>query len=177
MATATSPNTLPIADIHLPGTVSAWPPAIGWWLLALLLIALFIGASMVIKRYRKKWGYRNAALRLLEQQTKTYSEGEITPSATSAYTQALLGLLKRTAVTAYPQHNIAALFGQDWINALNQQTKKPYFNSTLATFLVNQQYQASKAYNEDTVSALNKACKAWIKHHNTHYTPRGAHTC
>lgn len=36
--------SLPIRDIHLPDAPSMWPPAIGWWLLAgLLLVLLAIG--------------------------------------------------------------------------------------------------------------------------------------
>ena len=29
-----------LKDIHLPGAVSAWPPAPGWWILTFLLLAL-----------------------------------------------------------------------------------------------------------------------------------------
>ena len=28
-----------LADIHLPLAVSYWPPAIGWWVLVLVLLA------------------------------------------------------------------------------------------------------------------------------------------
>jgi len=31
-----------LRDIHLPGEVSAWPPAPGWWILAILSIAFIL---------------------------------------------------------------------------------------------------------------------------------------
>ena len=43
-----------LRDIHLPDTVSDWPPGPGWWVLALVL--LLFGAALVIwavRRYRK----------------------------------------------------------------------------------------------------------------------------
>ena len=62
VAQAQTQQAPPIADIHLPNTVSPWPPAIGWWLLLILIIALCAGSVYTLKRYQKKWRYRRAAL-------------------------------------------------------------------------------------------------------------------
>jgi hypothetical protein len=164
---------LPLADIHLPNMVSAWPPAIGWWLLTALVITLLITAVFLIKRYRKKWGYRKTALRLLDQQ---YNDYALESNAdTMANIQSMLALLKRTAISAYPQQNIRSLFGEQWINFLNRQTHKHVFNTELADILVAQQYQGT--VNSTTTEAelntlrtsIYKACRTWIKQHNTHH--------
>ena len=42
-----------LADIHLPIEISYWPPAPGWWLLSLILIA---GTGFMVRRYVR---YRN----------------------------------------------------------------------------------------------------------------------
>ena len=40
-----------LADIHLPAEISFWPPAFGWWILALLL--LIAGSFATRKLYEK----------------------------------------------------------------------------------------------------------------------------
>jgi hypothetical protein len=175
MNTANPSNAaeLPLADIHLPNMVSAWPPAIGWWLLTALIIALLIAAIILIKRYRTKWGYRKAALRLLDQQYKDHSIESHSDAMISI--QSMLALLKRTAISAYPQQNIRARFGEQWVVFLNRQTHKHVFNTELANILVAQQYQenTNSTYTEVELSTLHtsiyKACRTWIKQHNTRY--------
>ncbi|MDD9890866.1 MAG: DUF4381 domain-containing protein, partial [Gammaproteobacteria bacterium] len=36
-----------LADIHLPGEISYWPPAPGWWVLAALLL---LGGYFLIRK-------------------------------------------------------------------------------------------------------------------------------
>jgi len=171
VAQAQTQQALPIADIHLPNTVSPWPPAIGWWLLLVLVIALCAGSVYAFKRYQKKWRYRRAALSLLKQQYQQWQErGEDLNCAT-----AMIAIVKRTAITAYSEDS-AALFGQAWINFLNQQTSKSYFSDSLAQWMSEQQYQAHSSQqlsnstqqasdNKVDIPLLYKACENWIKHH------------
>ena len=44
------PATLPLRDIHLPLPVDGWPPAPGWWLVA-LVVASLVAAGVV--RWRR----------------------------------------------------------------------------------------------------------------------------
>jgi hypothetical protein len=202
-------QTLAIADIHLPAEVGLWPPAIGWWLLLALLIALFtavcLGSYHVGRRYQQKWRYRRAALGLLKQRYRQWqqhndstsvglgneseSEGkidsEVNAKMGSGMTRQLednsdlgcatdmIAIVKRTAITAYSQDN-AALFGQAWIDFLNQQTTTAYFSDSLAQWMIKQQYQAPSAplVSTDTadtqkldISQLYNACESWIKQH------------
>jgi hypothetical protein len=184
-------SPLALADIHLPAGVSSWPPAIGWWLLLALVIALVTGAVIIIKKHRKKWGYRKAALRLLKQTHKTYTDTLSSsdpalaqasaqhPSVQQPYAQQMLALLKRTAVTAYHDSNAKALFGQAWVDFLNQQTPKSLFTGKLAELLLSQQYQShtAESISDSDLQVLYKACQYWITKHATvlSKTPEPAH--
>ena len=159
-------NELSIRDIHLPDSLHWWPPAIGWWLLAILLIASLVGLFLLIKRYRKKWGYRNVALALLKKDYKHWRQQNATTKSTASQEalQQMLRVLKRTAITAYPKADAASLHGQPWVDFLNQQTNSDYFQQQCSDILLNQQYQASA--NID-ITAFYHACRAWVKHHHT----------
>ncbi|HIB53861.1 MAG TPA: DUF4381 domain-containing protein [Nitrospirales bacterium] len=57
---------LPLRDIHLPGPISWWPPAPGWW----ILLALLITGTMLIVLYawyqRKRNRMRRVSLKEID---------------------------------------------------------------------------------------------------------------
>ena len=55
-------NTLQLHDIHLPDPAGWWPPAPGWWILALLLLALLIWFSRVSWQWMKYQRWRKQIL-------------------------------------------------------------------------------------------------------------------
>ena len=163
-------QTLPLADIIVPKGVSIWPLALGWWLVLAMLIAIVIGLLITYKQYRKKWGYRREALRLLKNYQQTLQDQSIAIK--------YLECLKRTAISAYPTQNIQALHGQAWVDFLNMQTPTPLFNEQLAHFICNIQYQQIICVDKNL---LHTAVIGWIKKHYTQVSlslddnQRGAH--
>ena len=187
---------IPLQDIHLPDAITLWPPAIGWWLLLLAFIALSLMAWRGYQRYRQKWGYRHIALRLLKQewvkaqriqqliaQTSQSPQGEKTTNTVNVsahgidhqtiaiIVQEMLSIIKRTAITAYPSHDVASLYGDSWITFLNQHTHQDYFTQALAQLITDQQYQADtqRPINETLklLHALHNAGAQWIKKHHS----------
>ncbi len=169
---------LPIADIHLPDAIGFWPPAIGWWLaFIVVIVALYIfirWAYRSVRAYQKKWGYRKAALTLLDdefQAIQTQPKQSPIP---------LLRLLKRTAINAYPDQNIQGLYGQAWIDCLNHQTEENYFDEQFTTIFYQQQYQNNSDLTDhqtdfhfDTATQnkkLYQSIKLWIKNHRVEFT-------
>ena len=69
-------NELPLRDIHLPGEISWWPLAIGWWLLPLLIILFSFSIYKLIKykQKNKKIAYRKIALSELNNLRSEYKE-------------------------------------------------------------------------------------------------------
>jgi len=164
-------NTIPLKDIYLPESVSWWPPAIGWWILLLLLIILGWASYTAIHRYREKWGYRNNALQLLNS---TYTNWKISGNDQKDIDKNIIEsmaiILKRTAITAYPTTEVSSLFGEQWLEFINKQTKTPCFDSKIKNLLLFQQYQATNSTIIDEVCIDNfyKACQQWIKNHYSH---------
>ncbi len=110
-----------LRDVHLPEAISAWPPAIGWWILAALL---FTGIGFAIRyawhRHQRRAFLREARLRL---QAMPLQQGH----SPAQQLQRANDLLKRCAMQTYPQRDIASLHGEDWLDFLNATSRAPLF--------------------------------------------------
>lgn len=171
-AAAQTATELPIADIHLPDSVNLWPPAIGWWIVGIAsLLILWTAVHFLRKKithHRQYWGYRKAALVLLKQHYQMYQHQQ---EDTLRAVHALSSVLKRTAISAYPHQSISSLYGQAWVECLNQQTSTPYFDSVLGDLLDEKQYQPDTrdTIKATDVDALYKACDEWITQHHSDF--------
>jgi hypothetical protein len=93
-----------LKDIHLPGAVSAWPPAFGWWLLMLLVIGAIVASVTLFRRYKRARRAQKQALSILNAINGTQSD----------WPQQLNGVLKRLAIRYFPNHDIAAMHSSQW---------------------------------------------------------------
>src|SRR5262245_59184355 len=100
-----------LADIVTPAPVAWWPPAPGWWIVAIaLLITAAIGVYQAALRYRRN-AYRRAALAEL---------AGIGPIADTKSLAAISAILKRAALVAYPRPEVASLTGSGWLAFLDR---------------------------------------------------------
>jgi len=136
-------------DIVLPAAIYYWPPAPGWWILALAVLAL--AAILIIRllaHYRRN-AYRRVALRELDA---------IGPAVDSASAVRISGVLKRTALVAFPREQVAGLTGPAWLAFLDRTGRTEAFGrGDLATL----------AYGGSTLegSAVSRAAKHWVRRH------------
>jgi hypothetical protein len=67
---------LPLRDIHLPEAITWWPPAPGWWISAVLAIAIIVLVTRWLRhRVKRLAPYKSAQLEL--QQIKShYKNGQ-----------------------------------------------------------------------------------------------------
>ncbi len=151
-----------LADIHLPGNVSWWPLAPGWWiLLALLIIA--IACVFLWRRHQRQQYYRVIAQQELAAIYARYQQSQ----DAAAYLHALSVLLRRTALTAYPQRFNASIKGTGWLNWLDAvcPASNAKFSSAIGESLLNSAYQKNPQVD---AAGLYQLSEQWIKLHRNH---------
>jgi hypothetical protein len=109
-------QTNPLADLKdiiLPASYETALPAMGWWLLGLLVIVSLVVLMFVSWRYWQLDKPRREAMQTLKQHTMNLAELNL--------------LMKRLALSYYPRQQVASLSGQDWLAFLDSTSRK---NST-----------------------------------------------
>lgn len=96
-----------LRDIHLPQIGGFWPPAPGWWVLALLFLATVATLLWWASRYRR----RNRWLRLAKAEL---AHLESTATKKPQWFAQLNTLLKRVARERYPAEHPEAESGEQW---------------------------------------------------------------
>jgi hypothetical protein len=97
-----------LRDIHLPDTGGIWPPAPGWWLLAILCAIGLVVAVILWRRQRRHTAWHREARRLM-------ADLEARASKTPEWFSELNALLKRVAWRSHPGRNPQAMSGEQWI--------------------------------------------------------------
>lgn len=91
-----NPTLEQLRDIHLPEAVHWWPPAPGWWILALLLLTLIVWlGSYLLTRHRRLY-FHAESQDLLKQSWQDYKADQ----DDRQFIETTLALLRRAAKTA-----------------------------------------------------------------------------
>ncbi len=154
----------------LPAAISWWPPAPGWWLLALLLIGTFAGLwhqrYRLLQRVRPRRApaeapldpQRQAALLELAKLIKPYGG-----QPASHWLQQLNALLKRLCRTRYPDNHPHTLSGRAWLAFLD--SRCPAAGLTRWMVLVEGSYRAECRLDDKAIDGLEQAVEIWIRKH------------
>ena len=148
-----------LRDIHLPDPISWWPPAIGWWLLVALLGAAIIYGLRWFLNQRAYNCYRTEALRSLDQLKTSFINDRL------RHCQEILGLLRRTAKTAYPQLSLESEPTPSMLSRLNQCCANPVFNENLQQRLGDLPYQENPEIPPSLLQELDETTRKWLKKH------------
>ncbi|MGS2721339.1 DUF4381 domain-containing protein [Paraglaciecola aestuariivivens] len=144
-----------LKDIHLPAPIESWPPAYGWWLLALVvLVTIGLLTYCIVRGIKTRQAKREA---LAELQNYDLSD----PKAISHFNK----LLKRAARVYFPEFGIENLHTEQWLAFLTA-CISPKHQAKLQPDLAAMQ---GALYKKQSVTAqqlkdYQRACQAWLKH-------------
>jgi len=148
-------QALQLRDIHLPDSIGWGPPAIGWWLLAVLIPLCCFLIVWLYKHITRKTALKTARKHL--QQIK--QAGDLDNMATLI---ALSELLRRVAISISPREQTASLTGQAWLDYLDNTMSDSPFTQSTGAWLTQGHYQKT-APTERELTPLIKICEDWLK--------------
>ncbi|MDH5544531.1 MAG: DUF4381 domain-containing protein [Gammaproteobacteria bacterium] len=139
-------------DIHPPEQVSWWPPALGWWLLVLIL--LFTWISWKLWKRRASSVLRTIAKKEFERLLRDF---EIDRNKNSLL-QEISIFLRRTALAANSATN-ASLTGISWLQCLDELSKYKMFENGAGRIISELPYQANQDFE---AQSLLKELRVWV---------------
>ena len=147
-----------LADIHLPAEISFWPPAFGWWILALLLL---IAGSFATRKLYEKAERRKAcqyALAELENCLEKLDESA-GQKKLLRYVNDVNTVLRRVALAKFPESNPGSLVGETWIAFIRRTGNSSQLDDQLSAALSHGRFR--KQLEVDS-QALNQMARSWI---------------
>jgi hypothetical protein len=151
-----------------PPPVPWWPPAPGWWLLAVLLPLAGWGLWRLLRRWRVRRRQvraeapleplRQAALAELAQLRKPYDGAPAGP-----WLQQLNALLKRLCRERYPDSHSHVLSSRAWLAFLDNRC--PAAGLTRWMVLVEGAYKPQCTLSDKAIDELEQAIATWIRKH------------
>ena len=139
-----------LKDIHLPPDVSIWPPAPGWWILAVVLLLIFVYLGKWIRQSFARRKPKTEAIRLLKnlQNRQNNTEDAL------VILRDLSQLLRRAALTFCANENVASLHGLAWLEFLDRTGKTTEFTQGAGHVFGKELYQQNPEIEIDVLFPL-----------------------
>ncbi|MBA3602279.1 MAG: DUF4381 domain-containing protein [Parachlamydiaceae bacterium] len=146
---------LPLRDIHLPTSISWWPPAVGWWILLLVILFMLALAFFLIKSYLKPTLKKQARKQLssIEQMFQSNGNATLCLSELSIF-------LRRIVLCQNHPEPIAGVTGTAWLTFLDQSLDTPEFSQGSGQILLKGPYQ--RFVEKDDVVQFIQLCHKWV---------------
>ena len=146
-------------DLQLPLAPSWWPPAIGWWLLLLLAVALYF-----VIRWFKHRSQTVSAVPPRELAFAGLKQAQVSFAQTNDLYQLaadLSVLLRQVAMTLASREEVASLTGTAWLQWLDQRAGKPLFEEGGGQLLADIHYRPQMPIAADA-EVLIHVCREWL---------------
>jgi hypothetical protein len=114
-----------LRDIHLPDPPGLWPPAPGWWLVALLLLGLL--GWLILQGVAAERGRRpiRRARRLYDDVYRRHQSGEL---SLRDYLHQSNELIKRLLIHGLHEDAARRATGDTWLELLDRHMSEPVFS-------------------------------------------------
>jgi hypothetical protein len=146
-----------LRDIHLPAPPDLWPPAPGWWVLGVLVIALCVYGAYLGRKLWRRNAYRRQGLKELDS---LFARSE---SSTTELLADLNDLLKRVALSCSSRDDVAQLTGESWVAYLDSKIPGHEFTMGAGQVLIDGPY--SETSHDINRSELQRVARLWIQTH------------
>jgi hypothetical protein len=146
-----------LRDIHVTPEVPWWPPAPGWWILALLLVFVLIWLGRRALKSFRSHRLRKQMLGWVDHLNETIDPGR----DPQAYLSTLNRIFKLVALRAFPDQKCASLAGQEWVNFLADQMNGSQPGDSLDV-LASGPYDPAPQFDPVAMSEL---ARVWIQRH------------
>jgi Domain of unknown function (DUF4381) len=157
-----NPQLKELHDIHLPPPISWWPLALGWWVLAVVVLMLVFAAGWLYRRRRNAKrldAWRREALNEIVTLRK-----QITLLSTQQVLSQLSMLIRRVAITRFPRRDVAALHGDRWLAFLDSSLGDD-FRAVGGAHLITAPYQPQSStaiLSAESLQKLVMLVERWI---------------
>ncbi len=152
------PTQLPLKDLHLPEAIGWFPPAIGWWLVLILIPLIIWFLYWAYKRLTRK-----SALKAAKQLLASIKDSQMDNAQKLAEISALL---RRVAISVAPRAETASLTGAAWLAFLDSTLKDAQFTTGRGRCLADAPYR-KYAPSEQEISQLINLCENWLNAQKT----------
>lgn len=143
-----------LRDIHSAGQPGWWPPAPGWWVLALLVFLVFAFLLRKGLAWRSARRRRHAWVEALETLNLEYDPAQ----QPREYLAGLNQLFRAVALKAFPETTCARLQGREWVAFIV--ALMPDQNDDSLQVLASGPYEPLPHFD---ALALKESARIWVK--------------
>lgn len=147
-----------LKGLHLPGPISMWPLAPGWYLV-LLVVAVIMAFALTkfffnwLRKRRRQW-----VISELQQLTLNY------PKSPAENLSKMSVLVRRISLALFKREHVAGLHGEAWLRFLDQQGQTDQFTRGVGRHLLSAPYQARSKIDKEhiDIQSLCLLIENWI---------------
>ncbi len=126
-----------LRDLHLPEPPGIWPPAPGWWLLAICVVAAVVAIAIQLYRIRRRGRPLRLAVSALDRLLAQNRDLELSPRE---FADAVNDLLKRALIHGARKLDAAPLTGAAWLAYLDGIVASDVFSNGAGAALGHQRF-------------------------------------